>query len=141
MLTYLYQPQIYNAPALFQYNVTVFEVSVLRLAKGYSLSPVYVIGSETDSNATFVVGQRYVLFLSNARDSCAPSPFWSPCTLPPTPSSATFYMELKANFEYRTIQCITAIRLGDRVVHFLMECLWISSWLGYLTFHTIQLSR
>jgi hypothetical protein len=97
-LTYFNQPQMYNVPAQFRYNVTVFEVSIVRLAKGYSASPVYVIGDELDSNATFIVGQRYILFLSNLRDSCAPSPPYSPCTLPPTPSSTTFYIQPNGKF-------------------------------------------
>src|SRR5438094_10601799 len=42
VLTYLDQPQMYNDPAEIQYNVTVFEVSVVRLANGGSLSPVSV---------------------------------------------------------------------------------------------------
>lgn len=98
VLTYLDQPQMYNGPPQFQYNVSVFEVSILGLAKGYSSSPVYVIGSETDSNATFIVGQRYILFLSNLKDGCAPSPPYSPCTLPSTPSSTTFYMQSGGKF-------------------------------------------
>jgi hypothetical protein len=40
-LTFLDQPQMYNVPAQYQYNVTVFEVSIVRFAKGYSFSPVY----------------------------------------------------------------------------------------------------
>ncbi|OLB68547.1 hypothetical protein AUI06_10810 [archaeon 13_2_20CM_2_52_21] len=98
VLTYLDQPQMYNVPAEFQYNVTVFEVSVVRLAKGFSVSPVYVIGEERDPNTTFIVGQQYVLFLSNLKDSCAPSPPYSPCTLPSTPSSATFYIQPEGKF-------------------------------------------
>lgn len=98
VLTYLDQPQMYNVPAEFQYNVTVFEVSVVRLAKGHSVSPVYVIGDERDPNTTFIVGQQYVLFLSNLKDSCAPSPPYSPCTLPSTPSSATFYIQPEGKF-------------------------------------------
>jgi hypothetical protein len=98
VLTYLDQPQMYNLPPQFRYNVTVFEVSIARLAKGYSVSPVYVIGDELDSRATFVVGQRYVLFLSNLQASCAPSPPYSACTLPPTPASTTFYVQPDGKF-------------------------------------------
>lgn len=96
--TYTDQPQMYNDPTESQYNTTVFALSIIRLAKGYSVSPIYVIGDELNSNTTLVVGQRYVLFLSNLKDSCAPSPPYSPCTLPSTPPSTTFYIQPEGKF-------------------------------------------
>src|SRR5690348_14155790 len=48
--TYTDQPQMYNDPAESQYNTTVFALSIIRLAKGYSVSPIYVIGDELNSN-------------------------------------------------------------------------------------------